>query len=275
MFAVRVRLFDFFLVVITIITSFIWITTFASDENSKLQPVILDDAVSERWVIQENYSDEFNEASLDLEKWRTDIRNWGKWSWDPDNVTVKDGKLHITMRYEKHRRGRKRFFYKSGIIKSNAPPILYGYFEARIKAAQRYPGVSPAFWASKKTEELWTEIDFVELTQRNHVTRMSINTHVHRHNDLADGSPMRQRRYWDAAFDPRDDFHIYACQWDINEIKWYIDGRLIARIENRFWHQPLDVVFSMGLRKPLTEHPSNKEFPTTFEVDYVRVWQSL
>ncbi len=53
----------------------------------------------------------------------------------------------------------------------------------------------------------------------------------------------------------------------------FVDGEQVAERENAFWHQPLDVTLSMGLRPPLGYEPSRGGFPTTMQVDYIRVWQ--
>jgi len=180
----------------------------------------------------------------------------------------------LRMQYHKHKRGTKTLFYTSGIIKSRATPIKYGYFEARIKAAQRFPGVCPAFWVYRNEKNLWTEIDFVELTeQRKNVKLIDTNTHVFKHPKLPGSKEVHEHRSWQAPWDPRDDFHAYGCEWDDKEIKWYVDGKLVATRKNDYWHQPLDVVLSFGVRSPLKEMPSDKEFPTVCQVDYVRVWK--
>jgi beta-glucanase (GH16 family) len=227
-------------------------------------------------VLQPDFSDEFNGSALDTIKWDNDVRDWGVWSWEPENVWVKDGHLNVRMQYQEHMRGDKQLYYTSGIIKSRAAPIRYGYFEARIKAAPRYPGVCPAFWVYRKENKLWTEIDFVELTeQRKGVRLVDTNTHVFYHPQLATGKELHERRTWEAPWDPRDDFHVYACEWTAKEIKWYVDDELIKTRANGYWHQPLDVVISFGVRYPLKTEPSAEGFPTVFQVDYVRVWQSV
>ena len=99
------------------------------------------------WILQSEFSDEFNGDMLDTNKWDNDVRDWGLWSWEPYNVYVEDGTLHVRMQYEEHTRGGSALYYTSGIIRSKDPNgIKYGYFEARIKAAPLHPGVSPAFW---------------------------------------------------------------------------------------------------------------------------------
>lgn len=226
-----------------------------------------------QWVLQSEYSDEFNEKSLDSKKWDNDAKDWGVWSWEPENAWVEDGRFHLRMQYQEHERGGKKLFYKSGIIKSKATPIRYGYFEARIKAAPRYPGVCPAFWAYRGEKNLWTEIDFVELTQRKSVKLIDTNTHVFLHPKLPIGKRLRERHTWEAPWDSRDAFHVYGCEWNATDIKWYVDGKLVNTRKNEYWHQTLDVVLSFGVRHPLRSEPSDKDFPTEFQVDYVRVWK--
>ena len=231
-------------------------------------------ASHEHWILQSEYSDEFNEMQLDTAKWDNNVVDWGVWSWEPENAWVKEGYLHLRMQYHRHKRKGKTLFYTSGIIKSKASPIKYGYFEARIKAAQRFPGVCPAFWGYRIEKDLWTEIDFVELTQHpNDVKLLYTNTHVFRHPRVPNERKIREPRSWRSPWDPRDDFHVYGCEWNDKEINWYVDGKLVGTRKNEYWHQALDVVISFGVRPPLKQKPSDKEFPAVFKVDYVRSWK--
>ena len=228
------------------------------------------------WILQATHSDEFNERSLDTNKWNSAVDSWSVWSWDPSNVWLMNGSLNIRMTFQEHERGRKQLSYKSGIVKSRAPPILYGYFEARIKGASVYPGVSPAFWAYREDESTWSEIDFVELTEdRDSPRHIDTNTHIFRHPQLRQGETVHERRVWAAPWDPRDDFHIYGCEWSSEEIRWYIDGKLVNSRSNKYWHQALDVVLSLGVRAPLDRKPASDGFPTSYQVDYVRVWKRV
>lgn len=227
------------------------------------------------WRLLPQYSDEFDGAKLDSAKWDNDVPDWGVWSWEPDNVWVSDGNLNLRMDYSEHTRGRWTLYYKTGIVKSKAPPVRYGYFEARIKAASRYPGVAPAFWGYRQDADEWTEIDFVELTQRRRdVKIVDTNVHVFRQAAFPGTLPLQEERSWTAPWDPRDDFHVYGCEWDEKEIRWYVDGSLIQTRRNDYWHQALDVVVSFGVRGELKKQASPQGFPTTFQVDYVRVWSS-
>lgn len=233
-----------------------WVTTqYANAQKPASDP-------DGNWVLQPQYSDEFD-GPLDLQKWDNDINDWGDWVWEPENTWTKDGKLIIRMGYGQNKNG----WYNSGIIRSKAEPILYGYFEARMKGADRFPGVCPAFWLYKQTGTLWTEIDIMEMQETSwNVNALDMNTHTFKPEEL------HERRHWDAPWDPADDFHTYGCKWDEDGITWYIDGVQRAYRKNEHWHQALDVTMSLGLRAPLRKTADPNGFPTTFETDYIRVW---
>lgn len=240
-------------------------------------------ATGQTWALQSEFSDEFGGPSLDVGKWNNDISDWGLWSWEPGNVRVEDGLLKLRLQYAEHdamrKGGSKKLFYTSGAIRSKAPPIRYGYFETRLKAAPLYPGASPAFWLFRSESNVWTEMDF-ELTQSTRVQLAGANCFVFRHRKFTtrrapgDQRPfISEARDADTKADPRADFHVYGIEWEESQIRWYIDGRLVRTRKNDFWDQPLDLVVSLGLRHPYAAKPSPDGFPTEFEVDYVRVWK--
>lgn len=102
------------------------------------------------WVLNERVSDEFNEDQLDVDKWHVQGTN-GEYQnrfvgrapsqFVPRNVSVKDGFLIITTRWEpgfafsdKMKDGQRYENITTGaaITKST---FLYGYMEIRCKAA--------------------------------------------------------------------------------------------------------------------------------------------
>jgi kappa-carrageenase len=247
-------------------------------------------ADNQGWELVPALSDEFNENALDEKKWDTDVPSWGVWSWDKGNAYLKDGNLHIRMVYAPHKRDNLDLFYKSGIIRAR-DQITYGYFEARIKGASKFPGVSPAFWMCNRIKTTfegdYAEVDFVEL-QQNDLHRVDCNLHARR---AVNDKPKRFKssQHWMAPWDPRGDFHIYACETTPETITWFVDGRQIAQAKNVHQNLPMSPMFSMGLRQPLRIHAGSdgdgkitfpnpeastpEGFPTEMTVDYVRVWK--
>ena len=231
-----------------------------------------------------DYSDEFGGDQLNAAKWSTASPPYGGQCWSADNVTVADGVLRLTTRNEPRRIQGDFYPYTSGRASTKAAPVKYGYFESRLKGAPLFPGVCPAFWAFRRddTAGLWTEIDFVELTQASYGSigsprRIDATLHVFKLRDRPEISTQNQiedQQYHTADFDPRQDFHVYGCWWTKNAISWYLDGkRIFHRDQNQYWHQPLDVVCTIEIRPPLAQEPTSVGFPTTAEFDYVRVWK--
>ncbi len=221
----------------------------------------------------------------------------------------KDGSLHLQMVRKDHRRGNQVLHYTSGLAR-NEKTITYGYFEARLKGCSRYPGACPSFWlysigpqnryAARDGETVaYSEIDIVELQQSEFdsktnkhfpVTRIDCNLHT---TWIRDGKrvwarphnlPELCQNHFDAPWDPREDYHVYGVENSRDWITWYIDGRQVAKKPNLYWHLPMHVTLSLGLRYPFVAYKNGERvtvperttedgFPTVMSVDYVRVWK--
>jgi beta-glucanase (GH16 family) len=274
----------------------------------------------ETWKIRWDRSDDFNGDQVDWKKWQLRPEKFFAWAWDNEkNTAVADGHLTITIR-SNHNAGpsdksaaannnkskASESLYTSGMLKSYARDN-YGYYEARIKGAPVFPGVCPAFWLYSSIDDSaeadgavrYSEVDIVEMTQRG--DRVEGNEKITDHNlhaILSNGRKGIPGRGWQrpnnpafsekqaieyhAPFDPREDFHTYGCSVGKESIIWYVDGVEIGRKQNEFWHRPMNVALSFGLRAPFAIFKDNRlmanpeadasELPTTMTVDYVRVW---
>jgi beta-glucanase (GH16 family) len=267
------------------------------------------DTRSTKWTFVAGQSDEFDGDRVDRKKWNIDTKDFGPWSWEPENVTQKDGSLHLQMVQKNHQRGKQMLHYTSGMAR-NDKTITYGYFEARIKGCSRYPGACPSFWlysigpqnrfkARDGKTAAYSEIDIVELQQSEYdfetkkhfpVTRIDCNLHT---TLIKDGKrvwarphnrPNLCQNHFDSPWDPREDYHVYAVENSRDWIKWYIDGKQVAKKPNLYWHLPMHATLSLGLRYPFVayndggrvpvpEKTTAEGFPTTMSVDYVRIWQ--
>ncbi|WP_052444666.1 family 16 glycosylhydrolase [Flammeovirga sp. OC4] len=262
------------------------------------------------WEKEETHSDEFE--SLDTDKWENDPNDWGVWSWEPSLAYVENNELRIRMIQETHRRNthfgqNEELYYKSGIIRNNQT-ITYGYFEAKIKGADRFPGVSPAFWLysinqpdpTEDGQAKYSEIDVVELTQKEwdfdknewegpEAIDMNLHAVARENGELVQirphGKPEIAQNKWYADFDPRDDYHTYGVLSRVDSIFWYIDGIERGRKENLYWHLPMHITVSMGLRNPFVKYVDGVRypvadstttvgFPTEMACQYVRVWKA-
>ncbi|SMP41401.1 Glycosyl hydrolases family 16 [Neorhodopirellula lusitana] len=280
---------------------------FAAD----LQPVgnLFDQSPGD-WEFVADQSDEFNDVQVDAQKWNINTEDWGTWSWEPENIFQKDGSLHLQMVQDDHQRGNTKLAYTSGIARQYSTAV-YGYFEARVKGCDLFPGASPAFWLHSKGPEnryeardgetvAYSEIDIIELQQ----SEYNKETKQHNGADIIDCNlhavlirngqrqwirpgthPETNKNEYHAPFDPREDFHVYGVENSKDFVVWYIDGKEVARKPNLYWHLPMHVTLSLGLRHPfeaykngqrvaVLEKTTQEGFPTEMLVDYVRVWRN-
>lgn len=248
----------------------------------------------EVWVLDESRSDEFTGDSIDTSKWKAQPKHVQTWTWDNEkNVAIKDGNLLIQMVYKPHKRpisnpceqGRvipnSQLYFTSGMLESHNSGI-FGYYEARIKGVQKFPGFSPAFWMYSKFDDSqlvegsvrYSEIDVVEMQQRQDfqagnelITDHNLHTALTKKNAKPNptgrawrrpGKFHEQENVHRMAMDPGEHFHTYAVRVDKDEIVWYVDDEIVGRADNNYWRQlNMSVALSLGLRKPFTEFTCN------------------
>lgn len=277
---------------------------FHADEVSDTSAVIYSPLLNPacRWKINNSFSDEFNSQSIDQKKWNTDVNDWGTWSWEPENVSNRDTVLALKMQQKEHTRNGNTYYFTSGIAQIKAP-VTYGYFESRIKASEKGQGTCPAFWLysvgqptpSEEGDVQYSEIDAIEIFQiANHLKRLEMNLHTRivENGELTwkrpgQGDTELTHNSWDAPWDPRDEFHTYGVWNRLDSIFWYVDGIQRGAKKNYYWHLPMHVTLSMGLRTPYEKYingvrnvmpylQSNPEegFPTEMFCDYIRTWNT-
>jgi len=79
-----------------------------------------------------------------------------------------------------------------------------------------------------------------------------------------------------------DDFHLWAMEWDTNQVKLYLDGALINTWNTsqdtgdggfEGFQQPHYMLINQAIGGTSGGDTSGMVFPTTYEVDWVRIWQ--
>jgi beta-glucanase (GH16 family) len=249
------------------------------------------------------WSDEFEgTGSPDPAKWTFEtgfVRNNELQWYQPANAFVENGRLVIEARREKKRnprwkhpeespsfRWRKYIQYTSASVTTkNLHEWQYGRFEIRARISAE-AGLWPAIW-TLGVDGRWPakgEIDIMEYYDDSILA------------NFAWAQEDVRRPVWDGAkiplatisADPDWDkqFHTWVMEWDKTQISLLLDGRLMNRIN-------LDQVNNGGKASPLP-HPfrqphylllnlalggnkggpvTDTDFPSRFEVDYVRVYQ--
>jgi len=229
------------------------------------------------WVPFEPMTDEFEDDTLNLQKWTLGMHWWdGRQPalFSEKNVTVADGKLQLTMRKEKvpaeyESRGYRDYTSAALHTKTRSS---YGYYE--VKAKPMNSAGSSSFWFQQDATPGWgTEIDVFEIGGKadGFQHKVNMNLHVFR-------TPTQKQHWsvggvWVAPWRLADDYHVYGLHWGEDDIEYYVDGVLVRAVENTHWHQPLYLIFDSETMPNWFGMPNDQDLPSTFNVEYVRAWK--
>ena len=155
----------------------------------------------------------------------------------------------------------------------------YGWFEAAIKVSD-VPGSWPAFWMMPKNFKTWPgdgEIDIMEYaisTQRKDRSSSSIHCNAFNH------MKGTQKTHVQAVKNAATEWHVYACEWTADWMKFYIDGNLHLTVDNDgqgYDHWPFYTPFYLKLNMAwggnMGGAVDESGLPAVYEIDYVRVFQ--
>ena len=250
------------------------------------------------WVLDKSFSDEFNKTKLDETKW---------WDFNPawhgrkpshfarSNVKVKKGLLRLSAKtldpkkvsIQDKSRGYDKF--STAIIKSKNRSY-YGFYEARAKSMKA--AVCNAFWLYDPLEEsikyregeYSEEIDIFEVFGKANKkeNQRAYYAAVHRYQTPYVESLVNKKKYklenrytrLEVPYDFYEDFHIYGLLWTADELVWFLDGEEVFRRKNDFFKRPLYIIFDAEIMDTWDGLPNADDLPSTFEIDYVRVWRS-
>lgn len=247
------------------------------------------------------WSDEFGGSSLDASKWNVQtgdgsaegIPGWGNnelQSYQAANIDVGGGLLTITARRET---ADGKAYTSARINTAGKMDFEYGRVEARIHAAGGQ-GLWSAFWMLPTDSPYggWAaggEIDIMEVFSRDPTPFNQAAIHYGMAWPL---NTYNFQRY--PSVDPADGFHIYAVEWDANEIRWFVDGTHYYTVLNStYWtyykdaatnahvdgspsapfDQPFHLLINLAVGGTLPGDPSTDALPAELRVDYVRVYE--
>ena len=209
-------------------------------------------------------------------------------------MKVKKGLLRLTAKsldskkvsVQDKSRGYDKF--STAIIKSKKRSY-YGYYEARAKSMKA--AVCNAFWLYDPLEEsikyregeYSEEIDIFEVFGKANKkeNKRAYYAAVHRYQTPYVESLVNKKKYklenrytrLEVPFDFYEDFHIYGLLWTENELVWFLDGKEVFRRKNDFFKRPLHIIFDAEIMQTWDGLPNIEDLPSTFEIDYVRVWR--
>ncbi len=258
-------------------------------ENTRVIPVKVKEGFRLVW------EDDFDGDSLNTDDWNYEYHEPGwvnaelqEYVDSPENIYVKDGNLVIQA--IKTGEGENASYTSGRINTQNKHDYEYGRFEVRAKVPDG-KGFLPAFWMMPTDESYYGqwpkcgEIDIMEVLGDKTDTV---------HGTLHFGEPHTQKQgtYTLPATeqDFAEDFHIFACEWEPGEFRYYVDGRLYYTENDWFtkksgfgeaaypapYDQPFYMILNLAVGGSWVGYPDeNTKFEDNAQlvVDYVRVYQ--
>ena len=274
---------------------------------------------STRWVLV--WSDEFDGAELNRDKWEHEVNCWGGGNDESQcytdsrkNSWVEDGSLHVQVLredvrgpavhqesrdYDADDRSARKPYSSARLRTRNRAEWRYGRFEVRAKMPAGQ-GTWPAIWMLPTATQYggWAasgEIDIME------AVNLGVDGENRIHGTIHYGGPWPNNRKAGKEYrlpggqNPQDDFHVYAIEWEADQMRWFVDGVLYALQNNSTWfsrdrdgnplggaNAPFDQQFHMILNVAVggawagaTNRTGIDEqaFPQEMVVDWVRVYE--
>ncbi len=241
------------------------------------------------------WQDEFNGNSLDTSKWSFEVNGGGGGNNElqyytdrPQNAYVANGVLTLQALAERFCGPDGCRDYTSARLRTAGKgDWLYGRMEIRAKLP-RGQGMWPAIWMlpSDWSYGGWAasgEIDIMESVNTGASGGDTIYGTLHYggawpNNDHKGGSTV-------PSSSVSDDFHLYAVEWEAQQIRFYVDG-VLYHTASDWWSAggafpaPFNKRFHMLLNLAVGGNwPGSPNGATTFpqkmEIDYVRVYQKV
>lgn len=238
------------------------------------------------------WEDNFDGDSLDLNNWNYETHEPGwvnnelqEYTDSTENIYVEDGNLVLKGIKEETEEGIK---YTSGkVTTQNKRDYKYGRFEARLKVPEGQ-GLWPAFWMMPTDENLYGswprcgEIDIMEVLGNEPNKAYGTIHYGNPHKESQGAYVLNEGSF-------ADDYHVFAVEWEPNEMRFYIDGNLYHTVNDWFTKQeggdeitypaPFDQTFFVQFNLAIGGNwPGNPDETTNFDnaeykIDYVKVYQ--
>lgn len=208
--------------------------------------------VGYRWVIQPQFSDEFDGDTLDQTKWRNTFAD-GRSNWLgrppayflPEAVSVADGTLQIRGGVLEEPRG--PYTMHGGAVSSRTYDAHFGYYECRALASKLK--MSTTFWLSSYKRPFGETADNLQDTYSQELDIMEAVGGSEKHPEFTDH--MKSNTHFRHVPEPgakevfyskgakgklrskvTDEFHTYGAWWqDARQVRLYADDEFFAHIE--------------------------------------------
>ena len=227
------------------------------------------------------WSDEFSGTTIDPKNWKFDKggSGWGNVEMEyytdrPENARIESGMLVIEARLEQY----EGLNYTSARLNSRGlQEFQYGRIEARMKLPYGQ-GIWPAFWmlGSNAGWPNGGEIDIME-----YIGKTPETVYQTVHGPGYSGAKNIGSHFALTVDSLKNDFHVYAIEWQANDIRWFIDDQQVFEVTPEkipsgtqwVFDHPLFIILNLAVGGAWPGFPDDTTiFPQQLLVDYVRVY---
>jgi beta-glucanase (GH16 family) len=171
------------------------------------------------------------------------------------------------------------FYTSSRLLTKGKFEFTYGRVEARLKLPYGQ-GIWPAFWMLGNDIDQVGWPDSGEIDIMENIGREPDIVHGTVHGPGYSGASGRGGPYVLKEGNFADDFHVFALEWEPEELRWYVDGQQFYSLKpadvNGKWvfDHPYFLILNVAVGGRWPGYPDDTTiFPQTLQVDYVRVYQ--
>ena len=210
------------------------------------------------------WADEFDAPLLSMEYWtevdRKDNFNEELQYYTTDNSYIENGCLVLTAK-EENKEGKQ---YTSGMVQTcEKMEMRYGRIEACISLPVAQ-GIFPAFWLTNDDDR--HELDILEMVGCEPGNIYGV-CHYWKNKRLV-------KTYGMLHINDPEEFHVYALEWDADEVRWYVDDEMYFSTRAGVPDEDMYVLMTLAVGGVWPGSPDNTTpFPISMKVDYIRLYQ--
>ena len=220
------------------------------------------------------FQDTFDGGAIDQGVWQ--VAHWPGNNnneaqyYHPNQVSVWGGALHLRAdRDPAWTHGRE---YNSGLVRT-WQEWSHGRFEVRARVPWGQ-GFWPAIWLLPRGAS-WPAGGEIDIMEARGDLPYRVSSAVHWGWDVANHQYVSQT--YESGADFTAGYHTYAAEWEPGTVRFYVDGvqhmTLFEPAVGIPW-TPKSIVLNLAVGGDYSGYPDwTTPFPSTFDIDYVRVWQ--
>lgn len=249
------------------------------------------------------FEDSFSGTRINTNNWELMIgdgseysgRGWGNDEqefYTKDNAKAIDGNLIITAKNSELSKSKNQPYTSSRLRSRNKVAYKYGRIEAEM-TLPKGRGLWPAFWMLPEAEGetaygSWPNSGEIDIMEANGRRYYEVNGTLHYYDTTTKGHKWVNGTYTTSTFDIQET-HVYAVEWDENEMRWYVDDNEAYFISNQTSNSwtvkgstfpaPFDKKFHILLNLAVggnyvsNDLPSDRDIPAQMKVNYVKWYQ--